>query len=536
MFMNKNIAQRLKAAFFSISLLVALSGTIGVIVIKFVDHDASIIFDEKHPVTQLAQSLETAMHAEISAQYLTVIGDETGPAQMQKWNKYFEDQLAQLIAIDKTDADQRSLSKVDALHTGVRAVSDKIIAMREQGEAPAEIFKLLQNEQKFSDQLTMEVQQIVAHAESDMKTAMNQAKSFQKNSTTALITITVLAFFGAYGLGQRVSKGITVPLDRLVGYAKTISEGKLNEEFSIAKTNDEIGLLVQAFQKMVEGLRVQIREILEGSAVIASSVSELSASSAQLASSAAETASSVNETTATIEEVRQTTELSSVKSEQMAAESMRIRETSRLGKEATEKTIGSMDKIQTQMGAIAETIICLSEQSQAIGQIIATVDSLSEQSNVLAVNASIEAAKAGEQGRGFSVVAQEVKSLAEQSKQATKQVRAILNEIQKATSTAVMATEQGGKVVEKGMDAASLSGQSIVTLTDGLEQASDIATQISAASQQQRIGMSQITVAMESINEASLQNATSAHQLEDAVGSLKLLGEKLQDIVKIYQV
>src|SRR4028119_1286641 len=107
-----------------------------------------------------------------------------------------------------------------------------------------------------------------------------------------------------------------------------------------------------------------------------------------------------------------------------------------------------MQRIREQMEAIGESMMRLSEQSQAIGAIIATVDDLAQQSNLLAVNAAIEAAKAGEQGKGFAVVAQEVKSLADQSKQATTQVRTILNDIQKATGAAVMATEQGSKAVE----------------------------------------------------------------------------------------
>src|SRR4030067_173625 len=109
-----------------------------------------------------------------------------------------------------------------------------------------------------------------------------------------------------------------------------------------------------------------------------------------------------------------------------------------------------MHRIQEQMESIAQSIVRLSEQGQAIGEIIATVNDLAEQSNMLAVNAAIEAAKAGEQGKGFAVVAQEVKSLAEQSKQATAQVRTILGDIQKATSGAVMATEQGSKAGETG--------------------------------------------------------------------------------------
>src|SRR6185369_6399816 len=118
------------------------------------------------------------------------------------------------------------------------------------------------------------------------------------------------------------------------------------------------------------------------------------------------------------------------------------------GRKATEEAAAGMSRIRSQMDAIGQSMMRLSEQTQAIGQIIATVEDLSAQSNLLAVNAAIEAAKAGEQGKGFAVVAQEVKSLAEQSRHATDRVRGILGDIQKATTAAVMATEQGSKAVE----------------------------------------------------------------------------------------
>src|SRR5207302_9134131 len=120
--------------------------------------------------------------------------------------------------------------------------------------------------------------------------------------------------------------------------------------------------------------------------------------------------------------------------------------------------------IQSQMESIAESIVRLSEQSQSIGEIISTVNDLAEQSNLLAVNAAIEAAKAGEQGKGFTVVAHEVKSLAEQSKQATSQVRAILSDIQRATNGAAMAVEQGAKAVEEGVRQSAEAGRSIAQL------------------------------------------------------------------------
>src|SRR5262249_1331739 len=157
----------------------------------------------------------------------------------------------------------------------------------------------------------------------------------------------------------------------------------------------------------------------------------------------------------------------------------------------------------------AENIMRLSEQGQAISEIIATVDDLAAQSNLLAVNAAIEAAKAGEHGRGFSVVAQEVKNLAEQSKHATTQVCGILSDIQKATGNAVMATEQSSKAVEDGVKQSTQAGESIQQLAGNVNISAQAATQIAATNQQQFVGMDQVASAMENIKLASTQVVAS---------------------------
>jgi methyl-accepting chemotaxis protein len=195
-----------------------------------------------------------------------------------------------------------------------------------------------------------------------------------------------------------------------------------------------------------------------------------------------------------------------------------------------------MGRIRQQMEAIGASMMRLSEQGQTIGQIIATVEDLAAQSNLLAVNAAIEAAKAGEYGKGFGVVAQEVKSLAEQSRQATDRVRTILGDIQKATTAAVLATEQGSKAVEAGDRQTESAGGSIQNLANTVAEAAQAATQIAASSQQQLVGMDQVAVAMENIRQASAQNVASAKQLEMAARGLNDVGQRLKQTVERYVV
>ncbi len=295
-------------------------------------------------------------------------------------------------------------------------------------------------------------------------------------------------------------------------------------------------ILFVLLAKMTGGLRDITGEVGEAVNVLASSASEIMASTTQLAASAAETATAVTETTATVEEVKQTSQVSTQKAKFVADEAQKAAEVARNGKSAVDQTIEGMGGIRQQMGAVAESIMSLSAQSQAIGEIIATVDDMAAQSKLLAVNAAIEAAKAGEEGKGFAVVAQEVRSLAEQSKQATLQVRTILSDIQKATSSAVLATEQGSKSVEAGVRQSTASGESIRALAESIAGAAQAATQIAATSQQQFVGMDQVAMAMENIKAASTQTVASTKQAETAAHQLHQLGQKLKELVARFKV
>ncbi|MCK9392240.1 MAG: methyl-accepting chemotaxis protein [Syntrophales bacterium] len=390
-----------------------------------------------------------------------------------------------------------------------------------------------------------------------------------------IITIGVIFLFLASGFFYFFARSLTLPLINIVGAAQKIAGGDLAVEVTSEARQDEIGSLARAFalmirslkekaqiaekiaasdltvkvtplsdadtlgnafSTMVEKLRNQIEQIIEGVNVLASAGSEIMASVSQLTSGAAETATAVSETTTTVEEVKQTAELANQKAKHVSDLGQKAAEISRTGLKSIEDTVNGMNRIREQMDSITDMVVRLSEQSQAIGEIIATVNDIAEQSNLLAVNASIEAAKAGEQGKGFAVVAQEIRSLAAQSKQATTQVRNILFDVQKAIGSAVMATEQGSKAVEEGVRLSTQAGESIDTLAESVTEATNAAMQIAASSQQQLIGMDQVVLAMENIREASAQTASTTKQTERAAHNLHSLGQRLQEIVKLYKV
>jgi methyl-accepting chemotaxis protein len=326
---------------------------------------------------------------------------------------------------------------------------------------------------------------------------------------------------------------MTVSLRRMAEAKEKIAAGDLTVEL---KPRSEKDVLIMAFATMRDRLRRLASELLESVNVLSSSAQQIVVTSAQVASGASDTGAAVSQATTTVEEVKQTAELSTRKAKYVSESSQKAAEVSRSGKKAVDDSVQAMKRIRDQVESIAESVVRLSEQSQEIGDIMITVGDLAEQSNLLAVNASIEAAKAGEQGKGFAVVAQEVRTLAEQSKLATVQVRRILNDIQKATAGAVLATEQASKTADAGVKLSAQAGESVQILAQSVAEAAHAATQIAASSQQQMVGMDQVALAMESIKTASVANVASTKQMETAAQSMHHLGQKLKELVSVYKV
>jgi Methyl-accepting chemotaxis protein len=380
-------------------------------------------------------------------------------------------------------------------------------------------------------------QQLGDSADEEARTAVNQSAQQARESVRLFLIIGLIALVVSVVMVGSLNRAIAAPLQQIAGVAERVASGDLTVTVASSDNRaDEIGVLAQTFRRMVENLRDVNRQLREGVNVLGSAASEILAATTQVAAAATETATAVSETTTTVEEVKQTSEVSSQKARYVSDSAQKTAQVSQAGKKAMDDAVEGMMRIREQMESIAGSIVRLSEQSQAIGEIIATVNDLAEQSNLLAVNAAIEAAKAGEQGKGFAVVAQEVRNLAEQSKQATAQVRAILTDIQKATSTAVMATEQGSKAVATGVKRSTEAGESIRILTESITEAAQAAAQIAASSQQQLVGMDQMALAMENIKQASTQNVAGTKQTEIAAKDLHDLGQKLKQLVERYTV
>jgi methyl-accepting chemotaxis protein len=258
---------------------------------------------------------------------------------------------------------------------------------------------------------------------------------------------------------------------------------------------------------------------------------EILASTSQQASGAREQAAAVAQTVATVNQVTQTSEQAAQRARCVGDTFQRTAETGKAGRQAIEESLAAKRHVQGQVETTAENILALAEQAQAIGEIIATVNDIAEQTNLLALNAAIEASRAGEYGRGFSVVAAEVKALAEQSRKATVQVRHILGEIQKATNKAVLSTEEVTRGVAQAIRLGTQASETMAVLADALSTTAQAATQIVASAGQQATGMAQIHQAIQNIDQVTRQNLAAMRQAEQAAQNLNDQGARLSGLL-----
>lgn len=277
-------------------------------------------------------------------------------------------------------------------------------------------------------------------------------------------------------------------------------------------------------------------EIRSGIDVLYNSSSNILNTITDISTGASETAAAVSETTATIEEVRQTATLSNQKAKSLIESSHKVSDSAEKGKKSLAEVIKGMEQIDIHMNRISGTVVKLSEQNRRIGEITSTVSDIADQSNLLAVNAAIEAAKAGEHGRGFTVVAQEIRNLADQSKRATLQVKEILNEVNKSVNNAVEATDDAAKRVEAGKVLVMQSGEVIEMLAENIEEGGEVSLQISSSNHQQMAGMDQIVPAMENIKRASEQNVSGMQKAQSATHEIHTLGQTLKRILIKYNL
>ncbi len=332
------------------------------------------------------------------------------------------------------------------------------------------------------------------------------------------------------------------PLLNLTEVARRIADGNLDETIQ-TESHDEIGTLAEAFNTMtnviVKNLKGEIdrsnrliNTIKDAIIQLSSSANEMMAISAQQSSGASEQATAVQEVSTTSEEIAITAKQITDNAVSVEAMAEATNQSCLAGTIDVSNATDGMTRLRAQVQSIAVSMLQLGDNSQKIGGIVEIIDEISDQTNLLALNAAIEAAGAGEAGKRFAIVAQEVKRLAERTVDATRQIRGLIDEIQKATNSTIMVTEEGTKAVDSASTQVDKVQQSFGTIIGMVEETARSAKEITLSTQQQTSACEQMAETMSEVRDVAQQVAGSARETERAIAEIMELTEKLKGMIE----
>ena len=363
--------------------------------------------------------------------------------------------------------------------------------------------------------------------------AVTRARLHEAQTRALLLTLIAVAI--SLALAYFLVRRIIDPLRRLTHVANRVVAGDLTQKVDV-DSDDEIGEMASAFGKMLGKLQEAVSALQDSVKLLKEAGNDLSVSTSEQGETITKQATALQETQVTAQEIKQTSLLAAQKAEAVLKLTEQADEVSASGEQALESTLGGLTDIRSQVDEIAQKIAQLSERTAQIGGITQTVKDLADQSNMLALNAAIEAVRSGEHGKGFAVVAREIRSLADQSIQATNRVREILEDISGSIRGAVAITERGSQKIEGGLGQVKQSGENLRQLSNIVKDNSSAVRQIAAAVSQQNAGITQIFSAVTDQTKMMDETMRRLEQTTQAASVLKDLSQRVSDVVKRFRV
>ena len=327
----------------------------------------------------------------------------------------------------------------------------------------------------------------------------------------------------------------TEEINQAVGALVTLVRMGDLSHWSTQTEDKQLAPLLEGFSKVIETLRTFVREMNEAAVRLTASANQVLAASTQHETSSTEQAAAIHETTATMEELKHASAQIAENAGAVARVAEETLGAARAGRGAIGEFIQAMQQIRSDGVAVADSITKLSKRVERIGTVVEVIDEIADRSDLLALNAALEGSRAGEAGKGFSIVAAEMRRLAENVFESTKEIKNLITEIREATAAAAGAAEASKSATETGERLGAVAAQSVEGILAGVQETSDAARVINLATQQQRTATEQVVASMAEIEDVTRQTTHASKQATGAASELTQVAARLADLIKRFK-
>ncbi|QJQ00078.1 methyl-accepting chemotaxis protein [Herbaspirillum rubrisubalbicans Os34] len=512
MIANLKLGARLGLGFGLVLTLLAGITALAIASLSTLHQGTRQIVEDRYPQVLLANDVLLRISENASAMRNLLLLDDHQQlteevALIAKGEAAIGEDLSRLQARLSSEQGRKSFAEIQALRAAYQQGQQRFLQLASTGATMDAAQLLLGSLRQEQDRYIARLKSYIAVGSQMIERSGQQAADQYHQKTLIMLAIAMLAVAVGGSFAWWATRSVTRPVRHAVEVAQQVADGNLCHQIQ-AGARDEIGQLLEALRQMNGSLTRIVFDVRSGAETIAAASSEIAGGNLDLSSRTEQQAGSLEETAAAMEELTSTVRQNADNAQQA----------DRLAAEASAVAARSGEVVQQ----VVSTMHGISAASRRIVDIIGVIDGIAFQTNILALNAAVEAARAGEQGRGFAVVASEVRSLAQRSATAAKEIKALIGD-------SVAQVDIGGRLVEQ-------AGSTMQEVVGSVGRVSHIVGEISMATQQQRTGIEQVNQAITHMDETTQQNAALVEQAAAAAQSLQDQSQRLRELVGVFRL
>jgi len=510
---NLKIGTRLGLGFGVVIVLLLLVAFIAVSRINLINDATNEILNDRYAKVTMAQDIQTEVNLQARHLRNAIIGASdpaevsASLAKLDESVKQNSAHLAKLKSMLNTEKGKALFDTLSERRSAYGSARDATVKLLLDGQADVAGKYLLKELRAPQNAFFEAIDAMADFQESLMNKSGRQAEADGAFAVRTTLALSAVAAVVAVLIGWLITRSITGPVNHAVALAQTVAAGDLSSRIEV-DSKDEIGLLLQALKDMNQSLNNIVGQVRVSTDEIATATGEVATGNMDLSSRTEQQASALEETASSMEELTST-----------------VKQNSDNARQANQLAVSAAD-VARQGGAVVDEVVAtmgqINESAARISDIIGVIDGIAFQTNILALNAAVEAARAGEQGRGFAVVASEVRTLAQRSAGAAKEIKTLIND-------SVERVEAGNKLVAK-------AGTTMTEVVASIQRVTGIMGEITSASHEQEVGIEQINQAVAEMDTVTQQNAALVEEAAAATGALEQQAAQLAQVVSVFKL